>query len=153
MDFDSFGKLIPLLFLILWSIMSAIGKKKKKKERAENQKKESKPFFRGPLVGKLQDSLNKIFEELEPKTDQEIPEPLTSFIKKSKESAKSELKKTAAANDTPPESRPQEEKPSEKKVRPILEHASKKAAIPKSKLRVAVIWSEILAQPVGLRDE
>jgi len=153
MDFDSLPKLIPLFFLILWWILTTIGKKNKKPERAEKQKKESKSFFKGPLTGKLQDSLNKLFEELELKKGEELPASLKPVAKKTEAPAKSDAKKAAAPKAAPLQPIPPEEKSPKKKGLSIRENAHTKSIIPQSKLQKAVIWSEILARPVGLRDQ
>lgn len=148
---ESFTKLIPIIFLIIWTIIAIKGKKKKK--QAPSTDKEIKPPTATPF-DKLQNTFKDLFAELEQPVEEKvlkIPEPQKIKIP--------EIKKTRLEKDMriklsdtdfkPSAPKPQETKPSYQTYTGTVVETT----APVKKLREAVIWSEILGKPVSIRDE
>ncbi len=152
---ESFEKLIPIIFLIIWTVIAVLGKKKKKQARSTD--KVIKPAPATPF-DKLQNTFKDLFAELKQPVAEELPETLKPQKIKIPETGKTRTQKDterAIENEIsdkdikPPPSKPPEGKSS------YQTHTIKAArtAVPVSKLQEAVIWSEILAKPVSMRDE
>ena len=142
---DSFEKLIPVIFLIIWSIIAVAAKKKKKEQQSRpDTPKKRKP--RNPLLGNLQNTLDTFFTELQPQTVEQSEE--TDTFKDTIDEIDTEV--------TIPEIKKEPSKPFETKKAPsqlqmhsLLRQGSDSTA----RLREAVIWSEILGKPVSMREE
>lgn len=150
---ESLERLIPLLFLIIWVIATVA--RKKKQQPAPATDKEKKPAPATPF-DKLQNTLKDLFAELEQPVAEELPETLKPKKTKIPETTKTRIEKgkdieiEISDKDIKPLSpKPQEIKSSYQTH--FRERA--KTAVPIKKLREAVIWSEILAKPVSMRDE
>ena len=145
---ESFEKLIPIIFLIIWTIVAVLGKKKKQK--APTPDKEKQPAPATPF-DKLQNTFKDLFAELEQPVAEELPETLKPQKTKIPETKKTRIEK----------SKEMEIEISDKDIKPLevkssyQTHIRKpiRTAVPIKKLREAVIWSEILAKPVSMRDE
>ena len=157
---DSFQKLMPILFLILWMTIAILGKKKKKQAPSSNKEKKTTPA--NPF-GKLQNTFKDLLAELEqpavetelPKTP-ELPKTIIPEVRKTKIEKEMEkrLKKEMEIKLSDTDIKPSIPKP--QKIKPSYQSYTKtdvKTAIPVKKLREAVIWSEILGKPVSIRDE
>ncbi|MBD3344336.1 MAG: hypothetical protein GF401_04655 [Chitinivibrionales bacterium] len=179
MDFDFIRQLIPIIFLIIWFFARAQARKKEQQaekefEQMEKSRKpagpanpqspqEQKPdrqLFQGP-VSSVKDDLKGFFNDISdaikkdlPSSGAEKPEVLRRQQEKqvAKEKAptpRTEHKKTAI------------EKKSQRPAKPRPSLAAKEPGQKKTKeyplelspekLRDAVVLSEILAPPVGLR--
>lgn len=148
---EPFTKLIPIIFLIIWTIIAIKGKKKKK--QAPSTDKEIKPPTATPF-DKLQNTFKDLFAELEQPVEEELPKTLEPENIKIPETKKTRIEKDMKIkmSDTdfkPSAPKPQETKPSYQTYTGTVV----KSAIPVKKLREAVIWSEILGKPVSIRDE
>ena len=148
---DSFEKLLPIIFLIIWTIIVMLGKKKKK--QAPSTDKEKRPAPATPF-DKLQNTFKDLFAELEKPVEEEIPEtlePEETKIPKTKKT-KIEIDKEMKLSDLDIKPSPPP-LPEIKPSYPTYARSVAKTAIPVKKLREAVIWSEILGKPVSIRDE
>lgn len=150
---ESFTKLIPIIFLIIWTIIAIKGKKKKK--RAPSTDKEKKLPPPATPFDKLQNTFKDLFAELEqPAVETELPEIPELQKTKIPETRKTRIEKDMEIklSDTdikPSVPKPQETKPSYQTYTGNVV----KTTVPVKKLREAVIWSEILGKPVSIRDE
>ena len=148
---ESFTKLIPIIFLIIWTIIAIKGKKKKK--QAPSTDKEKKPSPATPF-DKLQNTFKDLFAELEQPVEEKvlkIPEPQKIKIPETKKTRieKDMEIKMSDIDIKPSTPKPQETKPSYQTYTGTVV----KTTVPVKKLREAVIWSEILGKPVSIRDE
>jgi len=143
---DSFEKLIPILFLIIWSIVALMGKKKKQKKPLPEPNK--KPAKVNSFLGDIKDTVENFLNELEQPSENVIPDKLNLKGKKDKsvsEPVDIELKipdKTVKTLSQIPE----------ESAYTIHKKSSSIECFSVKKLREAVIWSEILARPISLRD-
>jgi hypothetical protein len=154
---ESFEKLLPILFLIIWTIIAVSAKKRKKQQRpAPNAEKKSKR--QGPLLGKLQSSLDSFFTQLAQGYNEELPASLKASPETGGSRKIREIEETIEGAETEitlPERRikpPKPVKPGRISIQPSLRLLSAQSSDSISRLRAAVIWSEILGKPVGMRD-
>ena len=148
---ESFEKLIPIIFLIIWIIVAVLGKKKKQK--APTPDKEKQPAPATPF-DKLQNTFKDLFAELEQPVAEELPETLKPQKAVIPEVRKTRMEKEMEIEISDKDIKPLPPKPPE--VKPSYQPHTRKTArtaVPVSKLQEAVIWSEILAKPVSMRDE
>ena len=147
---ESLGKLIPIIFLVLWTIITITAKKKKKQQASQpDTDKTPKPAQKKQFLGNLQNTLENMFAELNQPPEEEFPETLKPL--KSPKEEKQILKEADSETTT------QKYKPVTTKLpktKSAYSTQREKASVMSSvrKLRDAVIWSEILAKPVSMRD-
>jgi hypothetical protein len=151
---ESFEKIVPLIFFIIWAIVAVLGKKKKQKAPPPDKEKQPAP---ATPFNKLQNTFKDLFVELEQPVAEELPETL-----KPKKAKIPEVRKTRMEKER---DREIEIEVSDKEIKPLPPEPAKvkpsyqthtrktvRTAVPVSKLREAIIWSEILAKPVSMRD-
>ena len=141
---ESFEKIIPIIFLIIWTFI-AIAAKKKKKQQQSRPDTSKKPKPRNPLLGNLHSTLDTFFTELQPKNEELFEEAGTS------DNTIDEIDTEA----TIPEIKIEPYKPVEKRKSPsdpYIHTFSAQSTDSTARLREAVIWSEILGKPVSMRE-
>ena len=157
---DSIDKLLPLLFLFIWVIvgLGAKGKKKAKSVPPSSTRKPAadqapKPQPRSGGMGELKKTLQRVFEEIQAATAQpEIELPMEPEVV---ESARIKTPKKLSETANKGESEVSLETTSRRKLQPtsspptIRKYRQK---IPLATVREGIIWSEILAPPVGMRE-
>ena len=148
---ESFTKLIPIIFLIIWTIIAIKGKKKKKQVPSTDKEKKLPP---ATPFDKLQNTFKDLFAELEKPVEEKPLETLKPEKTRIPETKKTRIEKDIEIklSDTdikPSAPKPQETKPSYQTYTGTVV----KTTAPVKKLREAVIWSEILGKPVSIRDE
>ena len=140
---DSFEKLIPIIFLIVWTII-AVAAKKKKKQQQSRPDTLKKPKPQNMLFGKLQSTLDTFFSEMQPHN--EVLEQADTF-----DNTIDEIDTEV----TIPEIKIEPSKPVEKRKSPSDPYThtlSAQSTDATARLREAVVWSEILGKPVSMRD-
>lgn len=153
MDFE---KLIPIIFLIVWTIIAIAGKKKRRKSSAPDTDKRKKPTTTHSPLGKFQNTLESLFTELAQPPEEELPEtlkPKETLISKLTEKEKSISEDAGTEISITNIKPPPITKPAIKSAYSIRKKRTTKKEPSVEKLREAVIWSEILAKPIALRDE
>ncbi len=140
---ESFEKLIPIIFLVIWTIIAMAAKKKKKQQQTPSDTSK-KPKPRNPFLGNLQSTLGTFFSEMQPQN--EVLEQAGTF-----DNVLDEIDPEA----TIPEIKIEPSKPVEKEkdpYNPYTHSLSAQITDTTARLRKAVIWSEILGKPVSMRD-
>lgn len=140
---ESFEKIIPIIFLVIWTII-AIAAKKKKKQQQSRPDTSKKPKPRNPLLGNLQSTLDTFFSEMQPQN--EVLEQAGTFDNEIDE---------IDTEVTIPEIKIEPPKPVEKRKSPsdpYIHTFSAQSINTTARLREAIIWSEILGKPVSMRD-
>ncbi len=139
---DSFEKLIPLIFIVIWTIIAAASKKKQMQKPPDREKTEPRDTF----FGKLQSSIDSFVSEMQQQN-------VEGFKEESKyTTASEEIDMEVTPEITMEPSKPVERE--EKASRPYgaTDKVSVQTDISKLRLREAVIWSEILGKPISIRD-
>ncbi len=154
---ESFDQIVPIIFLVIWTFIAILGKKKKKKQApGPANGKSLKPARQSPFLGNLQSTLENVFAQLEKPPQEVLPEK-----PKSPEPSNSEVpfeddysrEKTDSEVATPVDMTFVKNTPKENVSYSTKKRKSTAANLSIEKLKNAVIWSEILAKPVALRDE
>ena len=141
---ESFEKIIPIIFLVIWTII-AIAAKKKKKQQQSRPDSSKKPKPRNPFLGNIQSTLDTFFSEMQPQNEEELEQAGTF------DNTIDEIDTEA----TIPEIKIEPSKPVEKEkgpYNPYTHSLSTQITDTTAHLREAVIWSEILGKPVSMRD-
>ncbi len=147
-------KLIPIVIFIIWVIFA--GKKRKKpakKQPGPLKEKQKRPS--NPLFGKFQNTIENFLEQLEQTKGKELPQKhRSSHEEDAKYSSSEQLNdyEETVKTDTTVNA---DEKTSKVPLQttPGYSSQNKKSREKINNLKKAVIWSEILAKPVGLREK
>lgn len=152
---DFLDKLFPIIVLIIWTLISIKNKQKKGKPK-EKPEKNKKPNSVIPLFENLQNSLENLLEanqlsdplkpqiedideiDIEPK-ETEIPPESSDDIQDKNKIIESDKKEKVIKIP--------------KKTHSRSRNISVNGNISVHKLREAIVWSEILAKPVSMRNE
>lgn len=141
MDIDN---IIPLLFLAFWVFAALFGNKnKKKKSVVPSQKSRSS----GGLMDRVQQTVEEMATKLEASTNDFDP----YFVDEENEAIDNdvELPFTISSEEVEEEVK---DKPVFSAVTEEMPAFRKKREFTKDHLREAIVWSEIMATPVGLRE-
>lgn len=150
---ESFEKLMPILFLIIWSLIAIMSKKKRRRAPASNKEKKTVP---ATPFDKLQNTLKDMFEELKQPVVDKLPETLKPEKTKIPETRKTRIEKEKEKGIEISDKTIRPLSPTTLEIKPSYEMYTRKrikTSVPRKKLQEAVIWSEILAKPVSMRDE
>jgi hypothetical protein len=154
MEFD---KIIPIVIFIIWAIV-AVKKRKKpqKKQPAPLKEKPKQPA--NQLFGKFQSTIENFLEQLEQQKSVATPKTIPPSSEEDPEYAYQEQPDSQEEMVETVTSINEYEKVPESSLQTSPEHKTQKKHSKKTKKRIeqlkkAVIWSEILAKPVGLREE
>ncbi|MBD3314550.1 MAG: hypothetical protein GF344_02075 [Chitinivibrionales bacterium] len=179
MDFE---KILPILFLILWTIFASLGRRKSKKspqsseDAAGPNRTNERPQRRNPrrptapkpqpIFQDIRQTIENMFDELGEAVQKDIP-PKSKEMRTSKHSQKvrkvtgsTRIEKaegrSAAERHEPEELDLESMQPAPEKLRPVsLEPQASLESFQlrsRAELRRAVVWSEIIDKPVSLRD-
>lgn len=153
MDFD-FGKLIPLIIFVLWAIFA--GKRRKKPAKRQPGPSKEKPKRpTNPLLGKLQNSLENFFEQMEQAKIETSPQkpqsPPDSTSEPDSDELYDEYEETADSTATEDTTRGDSKILLRTQSDPSRQKKLSRKRV--EQLKKAIIWSEILAKPVGLKED
>ena len=154
---DSIEKLLPIIVMLIWVLLTfSVNKKKKKVKSQKPSQKEKKTSNTPSFFDNLQKSVENILME----NQRSVPFPLKTAdikraevnpIKKEKASQSDKVSKEKSVQSLD-DSSELEMKPG--KERPMkIWRISNRDIISVRKLREAIIWSEILAKPLSLRND
>lgn len=165
---DFIDKLLPIIVLIIWALLTFSNKKKKRgnAQKPPQSGKKTNPAF--SFFENIQKSVENILTE----NQVSIPLPKTSFstntdVKpkavaitsieaktiENNKSSQTVVSKKKAAQSKRDSYEPTMKPESEREEYPNYKNISTKRALSVKRLREAIIWSEILARPISLRDD
>ncbi|NLP02322.1 MAG: hypothetical protein GX089_07500 [Fibrobacter sp.] len=151
--FDLFETLLPVIFFVIWIIISIAASTKKKRPPAKS----------GPSPSYQKPSSSEKQVESEPRATDQLKKTLEAIFQEMGVLPPPEIPSPEHV-----EEKTKPEKPVEKQVQERVERVERKRpsrapemeeepvtgpAVSYNELRNAIIWSEILAAPVSMRDE
>ena len=154
---DSIEKLLPIIVMLLWVLLTFSVNKKKKKVKSQKPSQKKKKTSNTPSFF---DNLQKSVEDILMENQRSVPFPLKTAdiktaevnpVKKEKASRFENVRKEKSVpsidDSSKLEMKPGEERPMK------IQKISNRDNISVRKLREAIIWSEILAKPLSLRND
>lgn len=158
---ENFDKILPLIFIVIWglSFFFKANKGNEKTNSLNKDNRETKKISQPPLLNKLQNGLGSFFEELE-----QVQENIGKAQKSTSPLPTYKTLHKADPNDIDASAETEvlyiRDKKSDIIIKPDTAYSEKKRVkqhcfegLSIKKLREAVVWSEILAKPIGLRNE
>ena len=151
MDFlDSIDKILPFFFFIIWIVFGALARKKKVPP-SQTGKPPSRPKPKsGGGLRELRKTLQKVLEEMQAPIEPQQQESTTTLESLFDDTVSPEMPPSPIAPvreiKASSSAVPQMQAPAPKSMK------KNRTAFNPATVRQGVIWSEILAPPIGLRD-